>query len=291
VRPPEGGDVPERARRACAGVASRARHVAIEDGAIDGDREQRAAFWVCLGAVNFGSGWWPTIRKRPGHSGYFTIAAGLAERFREQGAWTPAALARLTPAAVAEPLGQDPGHPLMNRYAAALRDVGERLAADHDGSFAALADAAEGSAVRLAGIVARWASFADISRHDGAEVPFFKRAQLLATDLDRAGVATLAEQEALTAFADNLVPHVLRLDGVLRLDPRLAARIDRGELLRHGSPEEVELRACAVHAVELICAVSRGALWPARADLLLWSRGGSPRYKSVPRPRSRNTAY
>jgi hypothetical protein len=101
----------------------------------------------------------------------------------------------------------------------------------------------------------------------------------------------MAEQERLTAFADNLVPHVLRLDGVLRLDPGLASRIDAGELLRHDSPEEVELRAGAVHAVELICAAAPDGLWPARADLLLWNRGRLPRYKSVPRPRSRNTAY
>ena len=55
-------------------------------------------------------------------------------------------------------------------------------------------------------------------------------------------------------FADNLVPHVLRLDGVLWFDPELVARIERGELIEHGSPEEVEIRACAVHAVELIVA-------------------------------------
>ncbi len=51
-------------------------------------------------------------------------------------------------------------------------------------------------------------------------------------------------------FADNLVPHVLRLDGVLWFDPELVARIEHEELIEHGSPEEVEIRACAVHAVE-----------------------------------------
>ena len=57
-------------------------------------------------------------------------------------------------------------------------------------------------------------------------------------------------------FADNLVPHVLRLDGVLWFDPELVARIERGELIEHGSPEEVEIRACAVHAVELLVAAA-----------------------------------
>jgi hypothetical protein len=82
---------------------------------------------------------------------------------------------------------------------------------------------------------------------------------------------------------------VLRLDGVLRLDPGLERRIEAGELLEHGSPEEVELRACAVHTVELLATAT--PLTPAEIDALLWNRGATERYKSVPRPRSRNTAY
>ena len=41
-------------------------------------RETRAAYWLTLDAINFGSGWFPTLRKRDGLSGYNTIAAGLA---------------------------------------------------------------------------------------------------------------------------------------------------------------------------------------------------------------------
>jgi Potential Queuosine, Q, salvage protein family len=306
-----GVSVPDRVRAACAEVAGAARLVRVDEAAIaeyaaglatasvpvpadpraevSGDRELRAAFVVCLDAINFGSGWWPTIRKREGSSGYTTIAIGLAERFRASGAWPATELAALSPADVAGALGQDPGHRLMGDYAAALRDVGERLAADHGGSFERLVDAAAGSAVALAGLLAGWESFADVSTYDGRPVPFFKRAQIAAADLDRGGVAELRDLDRLTAFADNLVPHVLRVDGVLRLDPGLTASIEAGELLVHGSPGEVELRACAVHAVELLSAAA--ALSPAEVDAALWNRGGSPRYKAIPRPRSRNTAY
>ena len=92
-------------------------------------------------------------------------------------------------------------------------------------------------------------------------------------------------------FADNLVPHVLRLDGVLSFDPALVERIEREELIEHGSPEEVEIRACALHAVELIVAARGGGTTAAEVDQVLWLRGGGPRYKSVPRHRSRCTAY
>ena len=91
-------------------------------------------------------------------------------------------------------------------------------------------------------------------------------------------------------FADNLVPHVLRLDGVLRFDAGLTARIEREELIEHGSPEEVEIRACAVHAVELLVAARPGRC-AAEIDQALWLRGQGARYKAAPRHRSRTTAY
>jgi len=91
-------------------------------------------------------------------------------------------------------------------------------------------------------------------------------------------------------FADNLVPHVLRLDGVLAFAPELIARIEDGALIDHDSREEVEIRACAVHAVELIVS-AHGATTAAHVDQLLWQRGQQPRYKGSPRHRSRCRAY
>jgi hypothetical protein len=303
-------EVSESVRAACAWVAERSRSVAIDEERLAGlaaelatagsssaddgeafrsDPEDRAAFVLCLDAINFGSGWWPTIRKRPGLSGYGTVAAALEERFRGAGPWTAGELSRLRPAEVAAVLGQDPAHPLMTDYATALADVGDRIEGEHEGSFAAVFDDAAGSAPRLAGILAGWAAFADTSSYAGRPVPFFKRAQIAAADAVRMGAADLDGVERLTAFADNLVPHVLRVDGILRLDSSLEARIEAEELLEHGSPEEVELRACAVQAIEQLAAST--PLCPAEIDALLWNRGRSQRYKSRPRPRCRNTAY
>jgi hypothetical protein len=306
------GSVPDRVRAACAWVAGQARSVTIDELAVepyavalaaspeppppdlplaDGDRESRTAFVLCLDAINFGSGWWPTIRKRPGCSGYSTIEAGLAERFRAEGAWSARELTQLTASNVAWVTGQDRAHPLMEQYAGVLRDVGASVLAEHAGSFGAIVDAAGGSAVVLADLLAGWDVFADVSTYDGQPVPFYKRAQIAAADIDRFGVAKLHDTERLTAFADNLIPHVLHVDGVLRLDPALEEAIDAGDLLVHGSPEEVELRACAVHAIELLSAATNGQLSPAQIDAALWNRGSAARYKSRSRPRSRNTAY
>jgi hypothetical protein len=254
----------------------------------DTNPETAAAFAICMNAINFGSGWWPTVRKRPGHSGYATMAAGVTDRFDEEGPWSAEELRAMEAEMIAAILGQDPDHPLMKQFAAALRDVGRQIEREHGGRFLGPAETAN-SIPALAGTLARWEAFADTSTYDGHEVPFFKRAQLAAADLHRAGAADLAGLDRLTAFADNLVPHVLRVDGILQLDPDFGGRIESGELLAHGSPEEVELRACVVQTVELLAAAS--SLTPAAIDSALWNRGRDPLYKSLPRPRSRNTAY
>jgi putative queuosine salvage protein len=176
----------------------------------------------------------------------------------------------------------------MGQFAASLRDVGRRVRDDFGGRFLAPAERVAWLP-DLAAVFAGWESFSDVSTYRGRAIPLYKRAQLAAADLQRAGVATLPGRERLTAFADNLVPHVLRVDGVLQLEPGLTAAIDTGELLPHGSPQEVELRAVAVHAVELLAAENR--LAPVEIDELLWNRGRGARYKSRPRPRSRTTAY
>jgi len=301
--------LPDEVRAGCAWVVQRARFVRIDESAIEvfaaglvgaaevagepdraagEDPEGGAAFAICMNAINFGSGWWPTIRKRPGKSGYATMEAGVREQFDSVGHWSADELAAMDGPTIAAVVGQDPEHPLMAQFAAALRDVGERLLSEHRGRFLGVVEGA-GSIPALAGVLAGWDAFADTSLYEDREVPFFKRAQLAAADLHRAGIADLPGIEQLTAFADNLVPHVLRVDGVLQLDPGLTARIEAEELLLHGSPEEVEMRACAVQAIELLAAASN--LSSAEIDSALWNRGRGQRYKSLPRPRSRNTAY
>ena len=297
-------DVVTALRAACARVAELAEHVSIIDEAIGdyaaalrappargaqehpGERERLAAHWLTLNAVNFGSGWFPTLRKRAGQTGYRTIAAGITEH----GPWTAQALTGIEAGEIAEVLGQDPGHELMALFARSLRGLGAHVEAEYGGSFLVTADGA--SAVALTERLSGWDSFADSSTYAGFEVPFLKRAQIAAADLHRAGVAHFDDLDRLTMFADNLVPHVLRLDGILRFDPDLVARIEREELIEHGSPEEVEIRACALHAVELIAAAGgRDRICPAEIDELLWNRGQEPHYKASPRHRSRCTAY
>jgi hypothetical protein len=298
--------LPDEIRAASAQVASAARHLRIVPEAIPAyaqtlpaqsppapdlapgaTDEERAAFGLQLNAVNFGSGWFPTLRKPAGLSGFRTVEAGL----RARGPWSAAALTQVDAAEAAATFGgQDPEHELMALFAPALRELGEHVRAHHGGSFLGLARSGDGSAVALAEHLAQLPTWHDVSPYDGLRVPFFKRAQLAAADLHLQGIAPAVDVAALTLFADNLVPHVLRIDGVLEFADELVARIDREELIEHDSPEEVEIRACALHAVELLVA-EHGATDATAVDNTLWHRGGAPRYKDHPRHRARTTAY
>ncbi|HEX8744694.1 MAG TPA: queuosine salvage family protein [Thermoleophilaceae bacterium] len=245
---------------------------------LEGPPEDVAAYVLTLDSINFGSGWFPTLNKRPGCSGYYTVSWALADKFRATGPWSSAELRALTPSAVAATLGQPADHELMALYARALNDLGgwlgERTAAE------AIA-AADGSAERLAEQLAAGMPFFD-------DRGFWKRAQITPNDLALAGVARFDDLDELTIFADNLVPHVLRVDGVLRYEPALARRIDAGELLEPGGAE-CEIRAAAAHACELIAAELGVA--PRVLDTWLWDRGQGPRYKAVRRHRTRCVWY
>jgi hypothetical protein len=275
-----------------------------------GDAAATLAFVVTLDAVNFGSGWFPHLRKRSGCSGYFTLSTALKEHFDTRGAWSAETLEGLGAGDCAEVFGQDLGIPevaeLMALYARSLNELGVFLRARCDGAFEGLIALACGSAERLARLLGEMPLYRDCSPYEELEVPFYKRAQITAADLALAfagrGYGAFDDLDRLTIFADNLVPHVLRWEGVLAYTPELAGRIDAGVRIAHDCREEVEIRAAAVHAVErmtqLLTAESGaagrrgGRLVSARElDNLLWNRGQLPSLKAHPRHRTRTTAY
>ena len=90
----------DQVRKAAAVTSGSARCVRIQPDAIDayaaslpleaarapeldpsthffGDPDATLAYVVQLDAINFGSGYFPKLKKRPGLSGYFTVASSL----------------------------------------------------------------------------------------------------------------------------------------------------------------------------------------------------------------------
>ena len=288
--------LPDEVRRFCAEIAEGARWVRIDLGRLggidpgpepvldparhylEGTREDVAAYLLTLDAINFGSGWFPTLRKPSGLSGYYTLSSALAERFRAEGPWSAEELRLMDAGTVARVLGQDPAHDLMQLYGEALRDLGRFL---EERTPLDVVEGAGGSAVALAEELARGMPFFD-------DVGFWKRAQITPNDMALAGIADFDDLDRLTIFADNLVPHVLRVDGVLVYDERLADHVDSEHVLPAGDQER-EIRACAVHACELIA--GELGIPPRTIDVMLWNRGQQPRYKTRPRHRTRTVYY
>src|SRR5207244_10574584 len=54
------------------------------------------AYVLTLDAINFGSGYFPKLTKRPGLSGYFTVAASLKDAYEANGPLSAAQLQNLT---------------------------------------------------------------------------------------------------------------------------------------------------------------------------------------------------
>jgi hypothetical protein len=314
-----------RIRQACAEVARRARQVRIDEAGLSAlveriaadpappvlldpahhrldDPHSTLAYVVCLDAVNFGSGWFPLLTKPSGLSGYFTIARALRERFEKGGAFEAGDLVSIRTADCVSLFGQEQSPPevrqLMDLFRRAWNDLGAWLLERWGGRYEGLLEAAGGRADALVALLAELEFYRDVARYGELEVPFFKRAQLTASDLATAfgasGWGRFEDLDELTLFADNLVPHVLRCEGVLEYAPELARRIDAGGLLAAGSPEEIEIRALAVEAVER-CArrlAERGSpLAPRQLDGLLWTRGQGAAFKARPRHRTRSFYY
>jgi hypothetical protein len=290
-----GGDLCEEVRLACAAVAASARWVRIDASAhvdaggvagldddlhyLEAPPEELARYVLVLDAINFGSGWFPTLRVDDGESATNAITRRLTDHARRRGGtWTPVELRALDAHRVAVLLEQDPAHDLMGLYARALNQLGAWLG---DRGALDVVNDAGGSSERFARALATGMPFFD-------DPGFYKRAQITANDLALAGVAEFADVDRLTVFADNLLPHVLRTDGVLVYAPELATVVDAGIELPVGGSMEREIRACTVHACELLA--RRLDVPPRTLDNWLWNRALQSPY-SAGRPHLTRTVY
>ena len=75
-----------------------------------GHGDATVAFFLTLDAINFGSGYFPHLAKRPGLSGYFTVAAALNDAFQANGPFSAGQLARLSATDCTRLFGQEPAN-------------------------------------------------------------------------------------------------------------------------------------------------------------------------------------
>lgn len=274
------------------------------------DGTERTANWVLLlDALNFcfwserGQPRWRVEWNRQMLDGYAALAAALTRAVEEgRPLWDAAYLAELTYGELQEilrPVAGSPEIPLFEARLFNAREVGRVLLARYEGKFIHAYEAAGGSAVSLALLLAReFSSFADIAEWRGARVPFLKRAQICVADLNAAFHSqqwgAFDDLAALTAFADYKLPQLLRSQHVLVYVPELATRIDAYEPIAAGSEEEIEIRAATVWAVELLRRALEplGISHPASAiDYRLWAESQTHTTSERPYHRTRTIYY
>ncbi len=304
-------------RESCARVAGLARSVSINNDLIGDyaaslpiekalkpvmdienhfcdDPEATLVYFLVLDCINFGSGWFNALDLEPGcTNGYFTIASRLKRDFVARGSYQAGFLQQMSAEECCRVFGQNPDNSaafqLMNLFAAALRDFGELLQRDFSGSCRELVLSCGCSAAELGVRLLKMPFYRDIFPYAGRDTYILKRVQITASDLHIAfkgsDYGRFDDIGDLTIFADNLVPHVLMHDGILHYSDALAAAIASGQPLASGSDEEIELRACCVHAVELMreeLARRNVTVTSQGLDYLLWNRGLDERYARTP---------
>jgi len=268
----------------------------------DADPAATATYVLLVDALNFSFWGEPKWRLRwHGETvdGYFALAAAVTSAIERGVPLTePAYLAGEACAAALLAGADDTPIPLLPARQAAIEEVGRGLLADCGGSSPGwVTDAGRSAASLVRGVVGRFPSFRDVTSYQGRPVPFYKRAQLLVSDLHGAfagaGPGAFRDLRRLTMFADYKVPQVLHGLGVLRYSARLEAALRAYELMPFGDPREVEIRAGSVQAVELIADVlaARGLEVPAYdVDWRLWSLGQG-RAWPLPYHRTRSVYY
>eukprot|EP00249_Psilotum_nudum_P003992 c17513_g1_i2 orf=190-1242(+) len=142
------------------------------------------------------------------------------------------------------------------------------------------------------------AGFRDHSVYKGHQIFLYKRAQIFVGDLWGAfkgqGFGAFRDIGAITMFADNFVPAVLRHLGILSYSSSLSSIVDACKELPSGSEEEVEIRACAIIAVEKLRELLRykfgKEILSVQLDWWLWS-SGKPSDEILPYHRTKTIYY
>jgi hypothetical protein len=262
-----------------------------------------ANFVLVLDALNFcfwGEPRWRVETPDGPVNGYWALTAALRRAIAEGYPLTDARYLATIPAIdVAHILRGESIIPLFGHRVANLREAGIGLCSTFDGSFLNAIEHANGSAVALLRlIVTTFPSFVDVQPWRSRIIPFYKRAQILVSDIAGAfaGTAygTFHDLDVLTAFADYKVPQVLHQLGVLRYSPALTERLRSQILIPEDDPMEVEIRAATIAAVEAIAAelLRLGRpLPPYAVDWFLWDLGQSDERDRLPYHRTRTVRY
>jgi len=264
------------------------------------------AYHLALDSINFcfwpkpGADKWEIQYKSETLSGYYALAASLKKAIESGIPITSAHyLAELPVGKLRQILGGNGELQRMEARAHILNELGAFLITKYNGEANRLVESAENSARNMIGLlVENLPSFRDEAEYYNKTIYFYKRAQIFVADLygafDGNAWGNFKDIAKLTAFADYKLPQVLRHVGILQYSPSMEHKVDHGIFLEAGSPEEIEIRANTIWAVELIRQELRRLGEDLRAfeiDWILWNLGQKIQFKAKPYHRTVTIYY
>ncbi len=253
---------------------------------------------------------WSIFYKGKEWSGYWALAGSLKRAYEEHIPVTKASFIANIKEEELRYIFRGKGEiPLFESRLNNLREAGRVLLERWDGDFVNVIKHAGRKATKLVRtVVEEFSSFQDEAFYDGKRIFFWKRAQLLVSDLNLflggkdlgtfEDLNPWGEQKhgnLLTAFADYKLPQVLRALGILEYSEKLSEKIDNFVYLLPGEREEVEIRASTVQAVELIRKVFETyigkTIYSTEVDNFLWHLGQKEEFRQKPYHRCRTIYY
>ncbi|XP_054164855.1 queuosine salvage protein-like [Oppia nitens] len=219
--------------------------------------------WIfVVDSLNFS--FWPNPRHEytiEGQVGYWALCAAINRALDKGIAITdPKYYSQISEEDFKQIFATDNGFeiPLLKERLQVLRESGRVLIEKFGGSFVNCIEICDSKATNLLKlIVNNFESFRDQTLYKGYKVSFYKRAQILISDIWAAfegqGFGHFYDINDLTMFADYRIPQVLAHFNVIEYSQQLRDLLkDENHLLKSGNEYEVEIRAASVVAVHRI---------------------------------------
>lgn len=195
-------------------------------------------------------------------------------------------------------LGEDKGLPMIDERLMNLLIAGQVLDSKYNGSPINLIKKVKNNAAGLADELAyNFSFFCDVGKHNGFDVWFLKRAQLMSKMLkdyfNGEGIGHFKDMDKLTLFADYRLPQILNTLGILVYSTNLEEKLSNEVEILSGSPEEIEIRAATVQAGELMkleLAKKIPSITCANIDTFLWLKSRNLESR-LPHHRTRTIYY
>lgn len=184
--------------------------------------------------------------------------------------------------------------PLLQERIVNLHEAGKVLTDKFGGKFINILNLADYDAIEIAKLVINnFPSFMDISVLDNKQIFFYKRAQILAQDINyilRNTDKKLKNIDQLTTFADYKLPQMLRMYNLIEYNNELAERVDNFIEIPHDSREEIEIRSATIWSVELL-RQKIGDMAAADIDNTIWLLSQDIQNEAKPYHRTRTIFY